>query len=389
MLGTIRRNYDEHQIVKQQPLVGLLLMKRYPWKIALGCGVVCLVAAAVLAIWLSGGSGGAAPLTLTIKPLSSALVPQGQLIEVQEMSSSGQVDSMYLVNPTAATCVQVGYNTTPGSGKANPYAEISVFDRFGCSAIDGTSFEVNSYDGSANNYSVALSRLDDRAGKVARVVGKAKIEGIDTVIVESTEAASDEGETIPSIQIKVKEYVDTKTGLVVREERSHGRETAVTTRRLVSATAERLGNLSRTSAAGLATQLRQQKMRGIADAGFAILAVPKGALGLTVGRVTSQGAPDFVMIEYYKGKTSQDLAVQIRVWNLDVHAGQFKDRLMSLAEAKERNIEGGGTQVTFRYQSAAIDIWTVGAKVSLSAKEIAKMLVPIKDSGILEQAPAS
>jgi len=347
---------------------------------------VCLVAAAVLAIWLSGDSGGVAPSTVTIKPISSVLVYPGQLIKVQEMSSSGQVESMYLVNPNAKTCVHVVYDVMPGKGKSNPYVDISVFDRSGYSAIGGTSLEVNSSNGSANNYSVALSRLDGRGGKVARVVGEANIDGVHATVLESTEAASDGGETIPSVRVKVKEYVEMKTGLVVREERSYGSETAVTTRRLVPAAGEQFGNLTRNSVAGLATQLRHQKMQGIADADFAILALPKGALGLTVGGVTSQGAPDFAMIEYYKGKTPRDLAVQIRIWNLAVHSGQFKDGLPSLADAKVRNIEGGGTQVTYKYQTVAIDIWTVGTKVGLSAKEIAKMLLPIKDSGVLEQA---
>jgi len=344
-------------------------------RLLIGAVAVCAGAAIAVTCALLLKSEPATASTRVVAPMAS-VVPAGKLMKVEVSNSGGALGSTYLVDPANRTCV---YAVPGEGGDARPYAAIAVYDASGQSEINGVTLEI--YSTSSHDYSEIEAKLDTLGGQVVQVSGDAQIAGVDVVVVEGKKVSPEIGQTVD-----IRGYLDPQTGVVVREEMTAGKDKLVLTRSIVSPGDEELGAVSRESLGEVVDDMKRERLQVASTADFPVLVLPKGALGLTFASLVPSGEPDYARVEYYQGSGPENLAVVIRIWNLDTSADKLRGRYVPLEQVENEPLEAGpagSTRFSFQYRNAAVQIWAMAGKVSLPASEIAKMLVPIEESGLL------
>ncbi len=349
-------------------------------KIVIISAAGCVVAGVAVACALMLGSGTASASERLIQPMS-AVVPSGQLLKIQLSDSKGNLGSMYLVDPAAKTCVHL--SASPEGGKVRPFGALYVYTAAGVSSLSGVTLETR--ETTVRNYSWIEAKLDWLGNQVVREEGTASLDGREVIVVRGQVISKETGQPI-----EVKGYLDPVSGIVVREESRAGDEVTIVTRQLVSPAEEELSALAKRPLSELASKMRRAWFQAAAEAKFPVLVLPEQLaekLGVRLASFVPSGEPDYVSIDYWAGPEPQDLAIVIRIWDLDTREESFWKERVPLEQAVERSWRArpeGSPEIAFQQDNAGVKVEVIGGKVELSAEEVARMLVPIKESGLLQ-----
>jgi hypothetical protein len=196
---------------------------------------------------------------------TDATVPDGKLLEVRTGDQRPSESEYSLLDPHA----QKGYREM-ASPCPTPGYSIMTFDETGHRTMDGVTLEVYP-DASPGEHLASYSQIvleDPLAGKTASVTGTELLDGLETVVAQTTLSAPGG----PSVTVTVN--IDPATGFRVRETWKTESQISVTTRKLVDATPELAAKLDKQSILAMAATFRSERAEKLKTLSYPVLGLP-------------------------------------------------------------------------------------------------------------------
>jgi hypothetical protein len=345
---------------------------RRHWKKLWAVAGVVLVGACVLGLVFAIDAGKANASTRLVQPISS-VVPQGQLLKVDVTDANGRHAGTYLIDPAAQRCVNVVADDE--ADPSRPYAAIVVYDSSGRAELDGTTLEV--WETEKDSYARMQTKFDALGGQTVAVSGNTTINGVDTVVVEGERTSKDGKETVG-----FRAYVDSSSGLVVRQEISSGGEKVILSSKIIAADSEQFAEVTRATLRDLAATMASGRVKALTAVDYPVMVLPEGFNGLSLLALVPSGeGPDYIRLDYQTAKAPGRYAVAIRIWDLNAKSDYPVDMLLPLDQAKEEDL-GSATRISFRHGDSAIQVMVEKEFLSVAASELARVLVPISQAGL-------